>query len=147
MKQLNFKIVMGCVLICTFCSYTREVSVTEKEFSSCQIVCGRKLTGGIVIASDKIRFIRAAYGYGMTPLVTVVLRNGETYVVAELWRPLYDVNKICNTLKTALEGKPVTLRIFPLWWALFVGIVLIGVGIADSFGLIRVVDCGNARLD
>ena len=125
MKKLNFKIVMGCVLICTFCAYTREISVTEKEFSSCQVVCGRIMTGGIVVASNQIQFIRAAYGYGMTPLVTVELRNGKTYVVAELWRPVYDVNDICNILKTALEGNPVTLRIFPLWWALFVGIVAI----------------------
>ena len=139
MKRLNLKIVAGCILICAFWCYTEEVSITEKELISCRVVCGQRMPDAIVIASDQIKVIQPAFGRTPNAMVRVMLRSGRNYDVAHLWHPVYDVIDVCNTLNLALKGGNVVLRIFPLWWALWVGLVLVVLGVADCFGLIKVV--------
>ena len=137
------KIIMGSALIFLFCFYAKEISVADNKLSSYLIVLGRRVSCDQVIDSGEILDVRTSYGYRRTPLVSVLLQNGETRVIAELWRPLYNEDEICGLLKEALQDKGATIRILPLWWALLIGIVLIGVGLADCFGLIRVVECGK----
>ena len=139
MKKLNLKMVAGCSLICMFCCYTEEVSITENELTFCRVLCGQRLSDVVAIASDKIKVIQPAFGRPPNTMVRVMLRNGGSYDVAHLWHPAYDVIDICNTLNLALNREHVVLRIFPLWWALWCGLVLIGLGVADYFGLIKVI--------
>ena len=134
------KIVMGCALILLFCFYAKEISVADNKLSSCQIAFGWRMSCDKVIDSREILDIRPSYGYRRTPLVSVLLRNGEIRIIAELWRPFYNADEICGLLKGALQGQCVRIRVLPLWWALLTGIVLVGVGLADCLGLIRVVE-------
>ena len=136
--KLNFMIVIGLAFIAVFLANATVVSASDTGVVTRRYVCGMMVTGGIDVPSDMVQTVQFGCGYGLTPLITARLKNGDTVVIASAWR-IYNVRAICAKMNDALRGCPCVFIIYPYWWALLFGGVLIFLGVAKSLGVIHII--------
>ena len=132
-------ILFGLLLEALFFGYGSTIRRTEKELSVVTTCFGFACRDEIRIAEDRIQTVECYYGYRSSPYIRVRLKDGRKIFLTWLRRPMYHEHEIAARVNALSKDGVDGVSVYPLWWALVLGCVLLLFGVAASLGGVRVI--------